>query len=93
LRKGHEGILWYPTRGNLWQSKTYDLGLTFVKACSDLWAIHQRKCKEWQKRGFYSHLASDEITTRGYRVLTSAECTTIMITELAVTSGLGSSFA
>jgi hypothetical protein len=29
---------------------------------------------------------------RGYRVLTSAECTTIMIAELAVTSGLGSSF-
>jgi hypothetical protein len=28
----------YPTRGNLWQGKTYDLGLTFVKACSDLLA-------------------------------------------------------
>jgi hypothetical protein len=60
-------------------------------ACSDLWAIHQRKCKEWQKGGFYSRLASDEITTRGYRVLTSAECTTVMIVEPAVTSGLGSS--
>jgi hypothetical protein len=46
LRKGPEGILLYPTRGNLWQIKTYDLGLTFVKACSDLWAIHQRNCKE-----------------------------------------------
>jgi hypothetical protein len=34
----------------------------------------------------------DEITTHGYRVLISAECTTIMIAELAVTSGLGSSF-
>jgi hypothetical protein len=34
----------------------------------------------------------DEITMRGYRVLISAECTTIMIAELAVTSGLGSSF-
>jgi hypothetical protein len=33
----------------------------------------------------------DEITMRGYRVLTSAECTTIMIAELAVTNGLGSS--
>jgi hypothetical protein len=43
--------VWYPTGGNLWQSKTNDLGLTFVKACSDLWAIHQRKCKEWQKGG------------------------------------------
>jgi hypothetical protein len=49
--KGPEGILLYPTRGNLWQSKTYELGLTFVKACSDLWVIHQRKCKEWQKGG------------------------------------------
>jgi hypothetical protein len=44
------------------------------------------------KRRFSSRLASDEITTRGYMVLTSAECTTIMIVELAVTSGLGSSF-
>jgi hypothetical protein len=35
-----EGILLYPTRGNLWQSKIYDLGLTFVKACSDLLASH-----------------------------------------------------
>jgi hypothetical protein len=41
------------------------------------------------KRRFSSRLASDESTTRGYRVLTSAECTTIMIAELAVTSGLG----
>jgi hypothetical protein len=61
-------------------------------AHSDLWAIYQRKCKEWQKGGFYSRLASDKITTCGYRVLTSAECTTIMIAELAVTSDLGSSF-
>jgi hypothetical protein len=61
-------------------------------AYNDLWAIHQRKCKEWQKGGFYSRLASDEITTRRYRVLTSVECTTIMIAELAVASGLGSSF-
>jgi hypothetical protein len=34
----------------------------------------------------------DEITMCGYRVLTSVECTTIMIVELAVTSGLGFSF-
>jgi hypothetical protein len=33
----------------------------------------------------------DEITTRGYRVLTYAEWTTFMIAELAFTSGLGSS--
>jgi hypothetical protein len=33
----------------------------------------------------------DEITTGGYKVLTSAKCTTIMIAELTVTSGLGSS--
>jgi hypothetical protein len=44
------------------------------------------------KGGFYSRLASDEITTRGYRVLNFAKCTTIMIAELAVTSGLGTSF-
>jgi hypothetical protein len=43
------------------------------------------------KQRFSSHSASDEITTHGYRVLTSAECTTIMITKLIVTSGLGSS--
>jgi hypothetical protein len=30
----------YPTRRNLWQSKTCNLGLTFVKACSDLLATH-----------------------------------------------------
>jgi hypothetical protein len=60
--------------------------------CSDLWAIHQRKCKEWQKGGFYSHLASDEITTRGYRVLTSTKCTTVMTAMLTVTSSLESSF-
>jgi hypothetical protein len=44
------------------------------------------------KRGFSSRLASDEITTHGYRVLTFAKCTTIMTTVLTVTSGLGSSF-
>jgi hypothetical protein len=44
-----------------------------------------------EKRGFSSRLASDEITTRGYRVLTFAKCITIMIAVLAVTS-LGSSF-
>jgi hypothetical protein len=31
----------YATRANLWQSKTYDLGLTFVKACSDLHSHHE----------------------------------------------------
>jgi hypothetical protein len=49
-------------------------------ACSDLWAIHQRK--------FSSRFASDEITTHGYRVLTFVKCTTIMIVELAVRSGV-----
>jgi hypothetical protein len=33
----------------------------------------------------------DEVTTHGYRVLTFAKCTTIMIVKLAGTSGLGSS--
>jgi hypothetical protein len=59
--------------------------------CSDPYAIHQRKYKNG-KRGFYSRLASDEITTHEYGVLIFAKCTTIMIAELAVTSGLGSSF-
>jgi hypothetical protein len=44
------------------------------------------------KGEFSSHLARDEITTRGYRVLTFAKCTNIMIVVLAVTSGLRSSF-
>jgi hypothetical protein len=44
------------------------------------------------KRRFYSRLASDEITTRGYRALTFAKYTTIIISELAVMSGMGSSF-
>jgi hypothetical protein len=42
-------------------------------------------------RRFSSHSASDEITMRGYMTLTFEKCTTIMIAELAVTSGLGSS--
>jgi hypothetical protein len=41
------------------------------------------------KMRFSSRMCSDEITTRGYRALTFAKCTTIMIAELAVTSGLG----
>jgi hypothetical protein len=48
--------------------------------------------QEWQDGGFSSCLARDEITTRGYRVLTFAKCTTIVIAVLVVTSGLGSSF-
>jgi hypothetical protein len=39
---------------------------------------------------FYSP-KGDEITTRGYRVLTSVECTIVMTAVLVVTSGLGSS--
>jgi hypothetical protein len=61
-------------------------------ACNDLWAIHQRKCKNGKKEDFSSRLANDEITTRGYKVLTFTKCITIMIVVLAVTSGLGSSF-
>jgi hypothetical protein len=45
------------------------------------------------KRRFLYSTTGDEITICGYRALTSAECTTIMIAKLAVTSGLGSSFA
>jgi hypothetical protein len=44
------------------------------------------------KGGFSSRLASDEITTRGYRALSFAKCTTIMTAVLAVINGLGSSF-
>jgi hypothetical protein len=43
------------------------------------------------KKRFSSCLASDEITTHGYMMLTSVECTTIMTTVLMVISGLGSS--
>jgi hypothetical protein len=51
-----------------------------------------KEVQEWQKGGFSSHLASDEITTRGYMVLTFATCITITIAMLVVTSGLGPSF-
>jgi hypothetical protein len=43
------------------------------------------------KKRFSIRPLSDEITTRGYRALTFSKCTTIMIVELAVTSGLRSS--
>jgi hypothetical protein len=39
---------------------------------------------------FYS-LKDDEITTRGHRAQTSAECTTIITVGLTVKNGLGSS--
>jgi hypothetical protein len=54
VQEGHEGIVLYPIRENLRQSKTYELGLTFIKVCSDLCPIHPRKCKEWQKGVLYS---------------------------------------
>jgi hypothetical protein len=41
---------------------------------------------------FSSLLASDEVTTRGFRALTFAKCTIVMIAVLTVTSGLGSPF-
>jgi hypothetical protein len=44
-----------------------------------------------RKMRFSCHLVSDEITTRGYKTVTFAKCTPIMIAELAVTRGLGSS--
>jgi hypothetical protein len=43
------------------------------------------------KMWFSSHLISAEITMRGYKALTSIECTTIIITVLMIMSGLGSS--
>jgi hypothetical protein len=39
-------------------------------------------------RGVLSHLASDEITTHGYRALTFTKRTTIMIVVLMITSSL-----
>jgi hypothetical protein len=47
--------------------------------------------KNGRKEVLYSPMG-DEITTRGYRILASVECTTIMIAKPAVTRGLGSSF-
>jgi hypothetical protein len=44
-----------------------------------------------EKRRFSSRLASDEITTRTYMVLTFAKCITIVIAELAVTRDMRSS--
>jgi hypothetical protein len=43
------------------------------------------------KRRFSSRLASDEITSHGYRAQIFAKCTTVMTVVLTVTSGLGSS--
>jgi hypothetical protein len=43
------------------------------------------------KRRFSSHLASNEITTRGYMTLTFVKCTIVMAVVLTVTSGPGSS--
>jgi hypothetical protein len=43
------------------------------------------------KRRFSSHLISDKITMRRYMVLTFTKYTTVMIAELMVMSGLGSS--
>jgi hypothetical protein len=51
IAEGAGGYRVIPNRGKPMANKTNNLGLTFVKACSDLWAIHQRKCKEWQKGG------------------------------------------
>jgi hypothetical protein len=44
------------------------------------------------KGGFSSRLASDDITTHGYRALTFAKYTTVMTEVLTVTNSLGSSF-
>jgi hypothetical protein len=43
------------------------------------------------KKMFSSRLASNEITTRGYKVSAFIKCITIMIVELTVMSDLGSS--
>jgi hypothetical protein len=43
------------------------------------------------KKRLSSRLYSDEINMHGYMSLAFAKCTTIMISELTVTSSLGSS--
>jgi hypothetical protein len=71
-KRGLSVFLLYPTRRNLWQSKAYDLGLTFVKACSDLLASHHGSVTVLGQHGNMEVLYSpkgDEITTRGYRAL------------------------
>jgi hypothetical protein len=45
-----------------------------------------------EKGGFSTRLASDEITTHGYMVLTFVKCTTVMTVVLMITICLGSSF-
>jgi hypothetical protein len=44
--------------------------------------------KNDKNKVFYSRLASDEITTRGYRALTFVKYTTIMTAVLTVTNDL-----
>jgi hypothetical protein len=46
--------------------------------------MYQRKCKNGKKGSFSSRLASNEITTRGYRALTFVKCTSVMIDMLTV---------
>jgi hypothetical protein len=53
--------------------------------------VYTKRSVKNGKKEVLESLTGDEITTRGYMVLTSAESTTIMIAELMVTSGLGSS--
>jgi hypothetical protein len=43
------------------------------------------------KRRFSNRLASNEITTHGYRTLTIAKCTTVMTAVLMIINGMGSS--
>jgi hypothetical protein len=54
--------------------------------------MHRRKYKNGKKGGFSSRLASDEITTLGYRVIIFVKCITVMTTVLLVTSSPESSF-
>jgi hypothetical protein len=70
-------------------------GLTVVPLDCDIeFVISRPYTKEsvgMAKRRLSHRPRSDEITTRGYRALTFAKCTTIMIAKLVMTSGLGSS--
>jgi hypothetical protein len=53
---------------------------------------YTKESERMAKGGFSSHLASNEIITHGYRVLTFIKCTTVMTAVLVVTSGPGYSF-
>jgi hypothetical protein len=57
--------------------------------CSDIWAIHPRKCNHGKKEVSLVARAMMKSLLEGTG--TFAKCIAVMIAELAVTGGLGSS--